>query len=240
MERRIAVTAIELQAKSCELRNGSFLRIPQSAGMDIEWIREGLQKAGKSQKGLAEALGLDPAQVTRILKNGRRLRADELEKIREYLAAEEAPAARKLPFGADSVHLTRDVPVRGSASCGPDGVFDFNQGTIDWVRRPPRFRGLMDAYALYVAGDSMSPWREPGDLVYVNPHQTAKNGDYVAVQLQPPGPGVSPPGYIKKMKAKSGSELKLWQYNPPKEIIIPLKKVGAIHRIIDWTELMGV
>ena len=62
-----------------------FLHI---ASMNTDWIRNGLKKPGKSQKGLADALGLDPAAVSRLLNGQRRLKADELEKVTAYLEAE--------------------------------------------------------------------------------------------------------------------------------------------------------
>lgn len=52
----------------------------------IDWIRSGLdKKAGKSQKALAEHLGLAHTQITRLLKGERRLKVDEITKIAEFL-----------------------------------------------------------------------------------------------------------------------------------------------------------
>jgi phage repressor protein C with HTH and peptisase S24 domain len=178
MERRIALTAIPLQEKSCELRNGILLRNSQSCAMDLDWIRRGLEKPGKTQKGLAEALKLDPSQVTRILTKGRRLRADEIEKVRLYLD-ESIPGERQAPV---PVVVPRDVPVEGTAAGGHDGGFIFEGGTIDYLRRPPRLMGIPSAYALYVLGDSMSPWRRNGEPVYVHPGQPPQIRDRVVAR----------------------------------------------------------
>jgi transcriptional regulator with XRE-family HTH domain len=51
----------------------------------IEWIRSGLRKPGKTQQGLADALGRAPQTVTNILKGTREIAASELAKIASYL-----------------------------------------------------------------------------------------------------------------------------------------------------------
>jgi len=53
--------------------------------MSVEWIKKGLAKSGKSQAGLARALRLDPAQVSRLLSGQRRLKADEIAIVANYL-----------------------------------------------------------------------------------------------------------------------------------------------------------
>ena len=54
--------------------------------MDIaEWLRRGLEKPNKTQRGLAKHLGIDPAGVSRLLRGERQLRADELPKVRAYI-----------------------------------------------------------------------------------------------------------------------------------------------------------
>ncbi len=54
----------------------------------ISWIREGLRQPGKTQAGLAAALGLDRAQVTRLLQGRRDLKQREVKTVAEYFGAE--------------------------------------------------------------------------------------------------------------------------------------------------------
>lgn len=134
----------------------------------------------------------------------------------------------------------QDVPILGSAICGDDGLFELNGQIQDHARRPPKLMGVKDAYVLWVMGQSMHPWRKNGALVYVHPHQPVNIGDYVVVQLKPTSDGGPIPAYIKELSRRTAKDLRLLQYNPQEEILIPTSKVGAIHRIIDWSELMGI
>lgn len=134
----------------------------------------------------------------------------------------------------------RDLPILGAASCGEDGLFEFNGQTLDYARRPPRLINVKDAYALWVQGDSMAPWREHGELVYVNPHQPPKITDYVVVQMKGKEQGFTHGAYIKRLVRRTEKEIRLLQYNPRKEITLPTSKVQKIHRILDWSELMGI
>ena len=52
---------------------------------ETDWIRDGLAKPGKTQRGLANALGLDPSAVSRLLTGGRQLRAAEIPMVAAYL-----------------------------------------------------------------------------------------------------------------------------------------------------------
>ena len=53
--------------------------------MDLDWIRDGLRRPGKSQRGLARALGINPSGVSRLLAGRRAIKLDEIEKIAAYL-----------------------------------------------------------------------------------------------------------------------------------------------------------
>jgi phage repressor protein C with HTH and peptisase S24 domain len=134
----------------------------------------------------------------------------------------------------------RDIPILGSGACGEDGLFEFNGQTLDHARRPARLQNVRDAYAIYVSGLSMSPWREPGQLVYVHPHQPVKIGDYVVVQLHPERAGEPPKAYIKRLVRRTAKDLRLLQYEPREEKTVAMAKVKAIHRVIDWDELLGL
>jgi len=141
-----------------------------------------------------------------------------------------------------NIHQMRsDVPVLGLASCGEDGLFELNGQILDMVRRPPRLVGAKNVYALYVDGESMSPWREPGQLVYVHPDMPAKIGDYVVVEMEPEKKGDTVRrAYIKRLVRRTSEKLILAQYNPPEEKTLPAKRVRAVHRVIDWSELLGI
>ncbi len=57
----------------------------------IRWIERGLQKPGKSKKGLAAAMGRFPSAVTKLLQGGRNIKTHELPAIIAYL--DEPPPA---------------------------------------------------------------------------------------------------------------------------------------------------
>lgn len=132
----------------------------------------------------------------------------------------------------------RDLPVYGVAIGGSEGGIEFNGQVTDYVKRPPRLQAVRDAYAVYVHGDSMSPWRKNGELIIVHPGLPCRIGDYVVVQLRPEHPGDAPKAYIKELVRRTEKDLRLRQFNPAKEITIPMAKVLAVHRVLDWTELL--
>ena len=59
-----------------------------SSSLLAAWIAAGLEDTGRTQRGLARALGIDPATVNRIVKGKRRLRIDEIEPAARYLGVE--------------------------------------------------------------------------------------------------------------------------------------------------------
>lgn len=62
----------------------------------INWIRAGLRPKGKTQTGLAERLGVEHPQVSKMMKGERKISVHELPKIAEYL--EMPPPARQIPL----------------------------------------------------------------------------------------------------------------------------------------------
>jgi transcriptional regulator with XRE-family HTH domain len=63
--------------------------------MYIEWLRTGLKRPGKSQRGLAKKLNVSESVVSRMLNGDRKLRADELDIIASYLG-EPLPTSRTI------------------------------------------------------------------------------------------------------------------------------------------------
>ncbi len=210
----------------------------------IAWIRDGLAQPGKTQKGLATALGLDPSAVSRILTGARQLRAAELPVVAAYLDAEPpavfaAPAA---PARADRNANTasspraggRNLPYMGNAVAGADGMFLMNGEVHDYIERPPSLEGVAGAYAVYVADTSMVPRYFPGETLHVHPGRTVTPGDdtFVVVQLRPDADGEAPRALVKQFVRRTADELVLRQFNPDGELVFPAAEVASVHLII--------
>jgi hypothetical protein len=58
------------------------------SALTVDWIRTGLKRTGKTRSGLARALCRSPSAVTDLLNGHRRLRADEIAIVSDYLGIE--------------------------------------------------------------------------------------------------------------------------------------------------------
>lgn len=134
----------------------------------------------------------------------------------------------------------RDVPILGSGACGEDGLFELNGQIHGYAKRTPRLNGVRDAYAVYIQGVSMFPWRKPGQLAFVDPYQPPKNEEFVVVQLKAIGPDGHKQAYIKQLIRMNAKEIRLHQFNPAEDLTIPMSKVFSVHKVIDWDELLGL
>ena len=211
--------------------------------MEADDIKKALARGGKTQHGLAKALGVDDAAITRLLKGKREIKARELPVIRAYLDADEDDGARaglsELIAGAGT--WRRDVPILGTIVGGPTGDFTLNVGeVVDYARRPPALARATKVYVLYVQGTSMSRWREPGSMVYVDPARPPNAGDRVVIECHPEREGEPSPAYLKELVARTATKLRLKQYNPEATFELALSKVKQVHRVIEWEELLGV
>lgn len=240
-----AKTAID---SHCALRNSA-----SAMSQDlIQMIKDGLARPGKTQRKLAEALKIDDSAVSRILKGTRQIKATELPVMIRYLEAPEpALDARNEPMPviglreASAPHdfgaMPIDVPIMGVTVGGSDGEFEMNMGEpADYARRPRTIARSMKVFALYVQGSSMSRWRDPGTLVYVDPIRPPRPGDRVVVELHPEREGGGHPAYLKELVTSTATKVRLRQYNPEGTIEIALSKVRHIHRVIEWEELLGI
>jgi len=73
-----------------------------SDSIDTQWFLKQLALSGKSQSGLARALGLDKSAVSRLLKGERKMSADEQDEIAAFLSValnEVAVHRRSKPSG---------------------------------------------------------------------------------------------------------------------------------------------
>jgi hypothetical protein len=169
------------------------------------------------------------------------------------LVAAVAPVPPAYP---DIQSWRKDVPVHGTALGGDlalDAVTQAMQveqtvlefaDTIEMVRRPPSFAGNRALYAVYVAGSSMEPRYEPGDLLYVDPRRPPAIGDDVVVQLRDgnghDGDDRVISALIKRLVRRTGAGVELEQYNPPLRFKIAGEHIAAVHRVVKLGEVVGV
>lgn len=147
------------------------------------------------------------------------------------------------PRRPQRTEMPKDVPVMGTVlggSVGGDAEFQLNGQIVDRVRRPPRIAGRKDVFAAYVQGTSMSPWREPGRLIYVESVRPPAVNDYVLVEFKPTNGDEVRGALVKQFKGRTSTRLKLYQYNPAKTIELNLRDVLRVYRVMDWDELLGV
>lgn len=201
-----------LRGKSKSPRADTLMALANAAGIDVNYLL--LHSDKMTSEAASDAT---PEELGRLERNA-------------------GPAAVQPPSRSD---MPKDLPVLGIVEGGPDGAFFFDSdGTpIDYVRRPPRLAGVSEAYALYVQGDSMRPWREAGQLVMVAPRIPVQIGDYVAIQLRDHEHAKA--GLVKRLYKRTAKEVQLEQFNPPKILRYPLEQIVRMHRIMEWTELMG-
>jgi phage repressor protein C with HTH and peptisase S24 domain len=135
--------------------------------------------------------------------------------------------------------MPRDLPVRGIAACSSgDGAFQVGADVVDWVRRPPLFNGVPEAYALYMSGDSMEPRLFHGDLVMVHPFRPVRPGDLAIFVLKD---AADEPEYsfCKVFQSDRGGIVTVEQYNPRMTREFPRDRIIARHRVMELRDLFG-
>jgi hypothetical protein len=132
----------------------------ESESPELAWIRDRLARPGKTQRGLATALGLDPSAVSRLLTGQRQLRAAELPVVSAYLEIDTPPPflatqAQHPVSDSGQTHPAppphwagaRDLPVMGTVVAGSNGMFLMNGQVHDYIDLPPSLQGVAAAYA---------------------------------------------------------------------------------------------
>lgn len=152
--------------------------------MDIEWIKEGLKKPGKSKGGLAAAIGRSPSAATALLKGARQLKADEVHKVAAYLEMDHfgtpLPPVQKTVIA----YVTITGEVAGGIWSEPGVEYEAEQTSI-----PVDAKWPTDAlYLLRVRGASVNRKARDGDLVlcldvWAAP-RSAIPGDWVVMERE--------------------------------------------------------
>jgi phage repressor protein C with HTH and peptisase S24 domain len=233
-----------------------------------ERIADLLRQQGKTQKALAEFVGVEPPNVSMWIRpKGRKgateptsdkvpLIADFFGVAKEWLMfgdAQDKPQApeRQPQLPADAfefnpvdvpqpAELRTYLPVLGSVrgGDGDDGDFEMNGTVIDRVKAPPTLANVRGAYGLYVQGDSMEPRYFAGELVYVHPHKGVTVGCFAVIQFKPRHDGDPVRALVKRLVGKTATKWRVEQYNPSKVYEIDQSEVLRVHRILNGDELI--
>ncbi|WP_295735618.1 helix-turn-helix transcriptional regulator [uncultured Bartonella sp.] len=123
------------------------------------------------------------------------------------------------------------IPVYGQAVAGINGEFAFDGKKLFEVPCPPQLLNVKNAYGVEVAGDTMSPRYEDGEIVYIDTLRRVKKGDYVVAQIMMREEDSFPTAFIKRFIRHNEKELVLTQLNPANELVFPHQHVLSVHYI---------
>lgn len=209
------------------------------------WIKPRCKELGKTLKGLGEAMGgLDGSRITEIIAGTRRVDAQEVQPMADYLQLSYEVVYGRL-FGSVP-SIGGDVKnAQRAAIAQPDElrVFaarDLGGGIVELSDEPalriPSFTSTTaaDAFACYVVTEHMSPAYEIGDCLLINPVQPAAPGNDVL--LISGGAGELRKGALRHLVSFTETHWVVKQLNPPKSEKFDRKtwhtayKVGAVQR----------
>ena len=208
-------------------------------------IFEARKKAHLTQQDLASRLNVTKAAVS-SWERGTSPRQEKLEAIAKATnVSYEWLLIGTEPIGEDSVVSTpngiilpnidfstnKTIPVYGQAVAGINGEFAFDGKKLFEVPCPPQLLNLDNAYGVEVAGDTMSPRYEDGEIVYIDTLRRIKKGDYVVAQIMMREEDSFPTVFIKRFIRHNEKELVLTQLNPAKELVFPHQHVLSVHYI---------
>jgi len=177
--------------------------------LDIRTIVRGLKKPGKTKGGLAAAMGVRPGAVSEILGDIRLIKASEIQPIIDYLDLNSVPIMGRVGAGAVIEPEHEQVPPEGLGEV--ELPFPIGEETIAFV----------------VAGDSMLPKYENGDIIVVYRDQrhpvSSFYGEEAAVRLK------TGERYLKTIeRGKSATVVNLTSFNAKPINGVKLEWIGEI------------
>ncbi|AQT47862.1 XRE family transcriptional regulator [Bartonella choladocola] len=200
-------------------------------------IFEARKKAHLTQNKLASLVHVTKAAVS-AWEHGTSPHRDKLEAIAkatnvslEWLLLGDKNAGEYDSRQISDRPAIKLIPVYGQAVAGINGEFSFDGKKLFEVPCPPCLLNVENAYGVEVAGDTMSPRYEDGEIVYIDTVRRIKKDDYVVAKIMMREEDSFPTVFIKRFIRHNEQELVLAQLNPAKELVFPHQHVLSVHYI---------
>ena len=184
--------------------------------------------------------------MSKILNMDRKISAEEADKIQEWLGQPRRPApapsgplarstsasspARRPAQALTPVDLRRqDLPVWAAVQGGEEGAMLITASPIDWIARPRELE-VVDAFAVFLIGESMYPRYDHGDQLYIHPHRPPKAGDDCLFIQQVDDSSFL--GLAKTLVRPLADKWRVKQFNPAKEFDLDRRKWPKAWKIV--------
>ncbi|TVQ82562.1 MAG: XRE family transcriptional regulator [Micavibrio sp.] len=207
-----------------------------------EWIRKTIRETpGLTQRGLAKAMGMNPATVNRMLYGRRHIRAEEVPQIEAYLGRTYAPVSKDAGGYAQDTNDARggafSDSARPSFGSGEAGMLSqalipvyHGNGTsgaaVDWVERHPQQKGSRDAYAVYIVSGEYEPRYYSGELVYIHPGKPPAVAQDCLVETR------DGTRRFYRYAGQSQQDIRVSELQNGKDVVLPQHDVAALCAVV--------
>lgn len=201
---------------------------------------------------LARKAKVAPSTLTRMLGAEGPLHHPRGETLRALERASRTPLPPELhaiahpdlagaPQGAAEGEM--NIPVRALVGTRHEGLFHLNREPFEWARRLPGLARRLRVYAVRMPDDSMTPWRQPNELVHVDPTWAVSDGCHVLVSLANTKEANGDEFVcIRRFRGRDrqGGVALLERYGVLGEVDrVPQNQILSMHRILEWAEVVG-
>lgn len=194
----------------------------EPATPELRAIEELMLAQNKSRADLGRLLGLDSAQVTRIFAGTRKIQRHEMAEVERWLGlrSDASPSATILPGPGM-------VPLYGLVGASSESRLTLAvENLLGHVPIHPAQVMLREPFALQVADVSMTPRYEPGEVVYLAPHQRPRPGQDVVIVMKDGS------GHLKRFVRLAEHQVVCAQFNPAQEVCFDRAEVDAMHAVV--------
>jgi transcriptional regulator with XRE-family HTH domain len=144
------------------------------------WLKEALAREGRTQAELGRAIGLSPSAMSRLVNAGRGLKAQEMQRIYQYLGAAPPGFAEAAATFDSAVEASDSAPVYASFARGGAWTIMRSKPPVDLRPKAPSFSNAAMVFGFYAPNDAAYPRFKPGEIVWIDPARPIKAGDDVA------------------------------------------------------------